>query len=133
MHSIKCHDYNIKNMKRFVLTLFLLVICSLTFGQSKTVKLIVDSTKIYFKYFYNSKKVSDYILNDSIRFVGRKITVDKFYLDKFVNRQKIWTKIYRIELANGSLHVSTRANGIKGNRKFIYSKEVYYNSFLVDN
>lgn len=120
-------------MRHFILTLFFLGLLSFTFGQSKTVKLIVDSTKIYFRYFYKSKNTSDYTLNDSVRFVGRKITVDKFYFDKFVNGQKNWTKIYKIELANDSLRVTTRAGDKKGKHKFIYSKEPYYNSFLVDN
>jgi hypothetical protein len=120
-------------MRHFVLTLFLLGLINFTFGQSKTVKLIIDSTKIYFRYFYNSKNVSYYTLNDSVSLVGRKITVDKFYLEKLVNGQKNWTKIYRIELANDSLRITTRAGDKKGNHKFIYSKEPYYNSFLVDN
>lgn len=120
-------------MKHLVLTLFLLGLFNLSFGQSKTVKLILDSTKIYFRYFYKSRITSDYTLNDSIRFVARRITVDKFYLDKFVNGQINWTKIYKIELANDSLRVTTRASNKNGNRKFIYSKEPYYNSFLVDN
>ncbi len=120
-------------MRLFILTLFFLGLFSFTFGQSKTVKLIVDSTKIYFRYFYKTKNTFDYTLNDSVRFVGRKITVDKFYFDKFVNGQKNWTKIYKIELANDSLRVTTRAGDKKGKHKFIYSKEPYYNSFLVDN
>jgi hypothetical protein len=120
-------------MRHFVLTLLLLGLISFTSGQSKTVKLILDSTKIYFRYFYKSKNVSDYALNDSVRFVGRKITVNKFYLDKLVNGQKNWTKIYKIELANDSLRITKRVGDKKGNRKFIYSKEPYYNGFLVDN
>ena len=120
-------------MRQFVLTLLFVGIFSLAFGQSKTVKIIVDSAKIYFRYFYKSKNNSNYTLNDSVRLVGRKITADKFYLDKFINNRKVWTKPYKIELANDSLRVTTRAGDIKGNHKFIHSKEPYYNSFLMDN
>lgn len=96
-------------------------------------KLVIDSTKIYFRYFYKSKIASDEILNDSVRLVGRKITDDKFYLDKFVNKKKVWTRTYRIELAKDSLHVTTRMGGQTGKKKFQYSKEPYYNSYLIDN
>jgi hypothetical protein len=120
-------------MRHIVLTLILVVIFIFSFGQSKTVKLVIDSTKIYFRYFYKSKNISDYTLNDSVSFIGRKITADKFYLDKFVNKQRIWTKIYRIELAKDSLHVTTRIGGLTGKKQFQYSKESYYNSYLLDN
>jgi hypothetical protein len=76
---------------------------------------------------------SDEILNDSVRLVGRKITDDKFYLDKFVNKKKVWTKVYRIELAKDSLRVTTRIGGQTGKKQFQYSKEPYYNSYLLDN
>ena len=120
-------------MKHIILTLLLSGIFSFSFGQSKTVKLYVDSTKIYLRYFYKSKNVSDYILNDSVRFVCRKITQDKFYLDKFINKQKEWTKIYRIEQAKDSLNVTTRIGGKDAKHRFEYSKEKYYNSFQVEN
>jgi hypothetical protein len=119
-------------MKYTILTLLLWGLLSLAFGQSKTVKLIIDSTKIYLNYFYKSKNVSDYTLNDSIQFICRKITGDKFYLDKFIYKQKAWTKIYRIELAKDSLHVTTRLGGRTGKHQFQYSKEPYYNSYLID-
>ena len=108
-------------------------ISSFSFGQSKTVKLVIDSTKIYFRYFYNSKNVSDETLNNSVRIVGRKITEDKFYLDKFINKQKIWTRIYRIELAKDSLHVTTRSGYNNGKHKFEYSKELYYKTLIIEN
>ena len=82
-------------------------------------------------YFYKSKYVSDYYLHDTIRYVCRKITQDKFYLDKFVNKRKEWTRIYAIELAKDSLHITRRSTGKNGQSKFEYVREPYYNSFLV--
>lgn len=101
-----------------------------SFGQSKTVKILLDSTKIYLLFFYRNFK-SDYTLNDSVTYLCRKINQDSFYLDKLVYKKKGWTKIYKIELANDSLRVTTRAVDIKGNKKFIYSKEKYFNSIEI--
>lgn len=120
-------------MRQLIFTVILMGLFSFSFGQSKTVKLVIDSTKVYFRYFYKSKIASDEILNDSVRLVGRKITDNKFYLDKFVNMKKVWTRIYRIELAKDSLRVTTRMGGQTGENKFKYSKEPYYNSYLLDN
>lgn len=120
-------------MRYIILTALLISISTFSYGQSKTVKIYIDSTKIYFNYFYKSKNISDYTLNDSVRFISRKITEDRFYFDKFINKQKKWTRIYRIELANDSLRITTRAADKKGNHKFVYSKEPYYNSFQIDN
>lgn len=116
-------------MKPLFFTVILMGLFSFSFGQSKAVKLVIDSTKIYFRYFYKSKFASDRTLNDSVHLVGRKITNDKFYLDKFVNKKKVWTRIYRIELAKDSLRITslTRGQTIKNN--FQYSKEPYYNSY----
>lgn len=120
-------------MRHLIFTIILMGLFSFSFGQSKTVKLIIDSTKIYFRYFYKSKIASDEILNDSVRLVGRKITNDKFYLDKYVNQKKVWTRAYRIELAKDSLRITTRIGGQTGKNEFKYSKEPYYNSYLLDN
>ena len=120
-------------MKYIILTLLLLGMLSFSFGQTKTVKLIIDSTKIYLNFFYKSKNVSEYTLNDSIQFICRKITTDKFYLDKFIYKQKAWTKIYRIELAKDSLHITTKIGGRTKSNKFQYSKEPYYNSYIIGN
>jgi hypothetical protein len=120
-------------MKHIVLTSLLLGLFGLSFGQSKTVKLVIDSTKIYFQYFYKSKNVSSYTLNDSVTLVGRKITPERLYIDKFVNKRKLWTKIYRVQLAKDSLHITTRIRGRTGKNQFQYSKEPYYDSFLIDN
>jgi hypothetical protein len=119
--------------KYIAVTLFLVGLYDWSFGQDKIVKLYVDSTQIYFRYFYKSKYVSDYILNDSVRAVGRKISADKFYLDKYINKKKVWTKVCQIELAKDSLHVTTRIGGKTGKDKFKHTKESYYNSFLTDN
>ncbi len=120
-------------MRHLFYTVILMGLFSFSFGQSKTVKLVIDSNKIYFRYFYKSKIASNEILNDSVLLVGRKISDEKFYLDKFVNKEKIWTRTYRIELAKDSLRVKTRIGGQTGKKKFIYSKEPYYNSYLLDN
>jgi len=120
-------------MRAIILSLLILGISGSSFGQYKVVKLNIDSTKIYFRYFYRSKNGSDEFVNDSIRFVGRKITADKFYLDKFINKRKIWTRVYRIELASDSLHVTTKLHSANGKSKFEYLKQPYYNSFLIDN
>jgi len=120
-------------MKHAILLFLLLAMTSFSFGQSKTVKLIIDSTKIYLRYFYKSNRPPYEILNDSVRVVCRKITPDKFYLDKFIKKQKEWTRRYRIELAKDSLHVTTRIGEMTGKKQFQYSKEPYYNSFLIDN
>jgi len=100
------------------------------FGQSKTVKINLDSSKIYLQFFYKHYK-SDYTLNDSVTFLCRKINQDTFYLDKFVYKKKEWTKVYKIELASDSLRITTRAGDIKGNKKLIYTKVKYYNSFEI--
>jgi hypothetical protein len=110
----------------------MLIFLTHVFGQSKIVKLNIDSAKIYLTYFYKSKYVSDCYLNDSVSYVGRKITENKFYLDKFVNKRKEWTKIYVIELAKDSLRITRRSTGKNGKSKFEYVREPYYNSFLVD-
>lgn len=120
-------------MKNLFFTIILMGVFSCSFGQAKTVKLVIDSTKIYFRYFYKSKIVSDRILNDSVRLIGRKITDDKFYLDKLVNKKKVWTRAYRIELAKDSLPVTTLMGVQTGKKKFQYSKQPYYNSYLLDN
>ena len=123
-----------KNQMRLIfMTLFLLGPFSVSFGQSKTVKLEIDSTTIYFRYFYKSKNISGETLNDSVRLVGRKITEDKFYLDKFIYKQKSWTRIYRIEPAKDSLRVRTMSTDKTGKHKYETLKEPYYNSFLIDN
>ena len=118
-------------MKRKLFFIFIFL-CShiFLFGQSKTVKIYLDSSKIYLRFFYKNYK-SDYILNDSVTYLCRKINQDAFYLDKFVYKKKESTKIYRIELASDSLRATTRAGDIKGNKKFIYTKEKYYNSFEI--
>jgi hypothetical protein len=92
--------------------------------------MILDSNKIYLRFFYKSYK-SDYILNDSVTYLCRKINQDSFYLDKLVYKKKEWTKTYRIESAKDSLNVTTRQGDIKGRKKFIYAKEKYYNSFEI--
>jgi len=120
-------------MKHLIFTAILMGLFSFSFGQSKTVKLVIDSTKIYFRYFYKSKIESYETLNDSVRIVGRKLTDDKLFIDKFVNKKKIWTRTYRIELAKDSLRITTRIGGQTGKKKFQYSKEPYYNSYLLDN
>jgi hypothetical protein len=121
-------------MKHANFIVILIFLSSFSFGQSKTVKLDIDTKKIYFRYFYKSKIASEDILNDSVRLLGRRISNDKFYLDKFVKKKKIWTGIYKIKLAKDSLHVTTRIRDPKtGKNKFQYSKEPYYNSYLINN
>jgi hypothetical protein len=117
-------------VRKSILFFILLLLNTYSFGQSKTVKLILDSSKIYLRFFYKNYK-SDYIFNDSVTYLCRKINQDSFYLDKIVYKKKEWTKVYRIELATDSLRVTTRAGDIKGNKRFIYSKEKYYNSFEI--
>jgi hypothetical protein len=118
-------------MKRKLFLIFVLSSFNIfSFGQSKTVKILLDSSKIYLRFFYKSYK-SDYTLNDSITYLCRKINQDSFYLDKLVYKRKQWTKIYKIEPATDSLRVTTRAVDLKGNRKFIYTKEKYYNAFEI--
>jgi hypothetical protein len=102
-------------------------------AQEKIVKLFVDSSTIYLRYFYKSKTISDEYPNDSVRLVARKITEDKIYLDKYIYKRKAWTKIYKLELAKDSLHITTRIGGRTGKNQFEYSKEPYYNSFLIGN
>ena len=119
-------------MRQIILTFFMLLFFAHGFGQSKIVKLNIDSAKMYLTYFYKSKYVSDCYLNDTVRYIGRKITENKFYLDKFVNRKKEWTRIYVIELAKDSLHITQRSTGKNGKSKFNHVREPYYNSFLVD-
>jgi len=119
-------------MRTLIFALLIVVMPRFSFGQYKIVKLDIDSTKIYFRYYYISKHFSDEFLNDSIRVVGRKITADKFYLDKFVNKRKIWTRVYSIELAKDSLRITTRSTANNGKSKFEYLKKPYYNSFLMD-
>ncbi len=120
-------------MRAIILSFLIVGISIYSFGQCKTVKLVIDSTKIYVRYFYKSKNNSDEILKDSIRFVSRKITEDKFYLDEFINKKKIWTRVYRIELAHDSMHLTTRSLCNNGKSKFVHSKEPYYKSFLVES
>ncbi|MEO6453435.1 MAG: hypothetical protein ABIN97_05150 [Ginsengibacter sp.] len=117
------------NRKLFLITIVLSSIIN-SFGQSKTVKILLDSNKIYLRFFYKHYK-SDYTLNDSVAYLCRKINRDSFYLDKFVYKKKEWTKIYKIEPAKDSLRITTRAVDIKGNKKLIYSKEKYYNSIEI--
>ena len=120
-------------MNRKLFFIFVLLLFNVfLFGQSKTVKIRIDSSKIYLRFFYKHYK-SDYSLNDSVTYLCRKINQDTFYLDKFVYKKKEWTKIYRIELATDSLRITTRAGDIKGNKKFIYTKEKYYNSFEIND
>lgn len=120
-------------MSKIFFTVILTGIFTFSFGQSKTVKLDIDSSKIYFRYFYKSKLNSGQTLNDSVRLVGRKINDEKFYLDKLVNNKKVWTRIYRIELSKDRLRVTTRIAGQTGKKEFQYTKEPYYNSFFVDD
>ena len=118
----------LETMNRKLFIIFVLLSFNIfSFGQSKTVKILLDSSKIYLRFFYKNYK-SDYILNDSITYLCRKINQDIFYLDKLIYKKKEWTKIYTIEPATDSLGVTTRAGDLKGNRKFIYTKEKYYNA-----
>jgi len=119
-------------MRHFLLTVLVLGLCNFGIAQKKIIKLFVDSSTIYLRYFYRSKIASDESRNDSVRLVARKMTEDKIYLDKFINNRKTWTRIYKIELAKDSLHVTTRIGGRIGKRQFEYSKLPYYNSFLID-
>jgi hypothetical protein len=64
--------------------------------------------------------------------VSRKISENKFYLDKLVNKRKEWTRIYSIELASDSMHIKALIRGIRGKAKIQHKVEPYYNSFLVD-
>jgi hypothetical protein len=120
-------------MRKIILALSLLFLFNLSFAQSKTVKMNLETGKIYLNFFYKSSKNSRYTLSDSVYFLCRKIDGTKFYLDKYINRKKQWTRIYKIEQANDSLNVTTRVGGSDGKHKFEYSKEKYYNSFQVEN
>jgi hypothetical protein len=117
-------------IRKSILFLILLFLNSYSFGQSKTVKLLLDSSKIYLRFFYKNYK-SDYVLNDSVTYLCRKINQDTFYLDKLVYKKKLWTKVFRIELASDSMRVTTRATDINGKSKFIYTKEKYYKSYEI--
>lgn len=117
-------------IRKSILFLILLFLNSYSFGQSKTVKLLLDSSKIYLRFFYKNYK-SDYVLNDSVTYLCRKINQDTFYLDKLVYKKKLWTKVFRIELASDSMRVTTRATNINGKSKFIYTKEKYYKSYEI--
>jgi hypothetical protein len=119
-------------MRKVILTLSLFCIFNLSFGQPKTVKINLETGKIYLPFFYKLTKTTRYTLNDSVYFLCRKINPDKFFLDKYVNKQKEWTKVYRIEQANDSLNVTTRVGGKDARHRFEYSKEKYYNSFQID-
>ena len=116
--------------RKLFLIFALLCFKTFSFGQSKTVKIRLDSAKIYLRFFYKNYK-SDYTLNDSVTYLCRKINQDSFYLDKLVYKKKQWTKIYKIEPATDSLRVTTRAVDLKGNRKFLHTKEKYYNAFEI--
>ena len=120
-------------MKYFFLVIILFFTSSISNAQEKTVKFIFDSSKVYFRYFYKSKTNSEEHINDSVRLVARKISDNKFYLDKFIYKEKVWTRIYSIELAKDSLPVTTRAYGKDGKKKFIYTKEPYYNSTVISD
>ena len=115
--------------------LFLLLICSLnsinTNAQYKAVKLYVDSTKIYLRFFFKTYK-SDEEVNDSVKIICRKIDTESFYLDKYINKRRVWTKTYRMEPAKDSMEVTKRMTDIKGKSRFIYSKEKYYNAILIN-
>jgi len=120
-------------MKNLTLIYISLVAISTSFGQSKYVKLNIDSTtKFYLTYYYKSKFNSDYIWNDTVRYVIKKITENKFYLDKLVNKRIEWTRIYTIEPASDSLHIKGRTRGKSGKSKIEHKIEPYYNSFIVD-
>ena len=120
-------------MRQIILTLLFLCIFSFSFGQPKTVKVNLETGKIYLNFFYKIAKSTRYTLNDSVYFLCRKINPDKFFLDKYLYKQKEWTRIYRIEPALDSLNVTTRFGGRDAKHSFEYSKEKYYNSFQVDN
>jgi hypothetical protein len=113
-------------MKNIILTITFLFCTTFLFGQSRTVKMIIDSNKIYLNYFYKHYK-SDCTLNDTVYFICRKINIDSFYLDKFVNKKKVWTKKFRTELAKDKLNLTTRTTQ-NGKSVFIKTKETYYNS-----
>ena len=120
-------------MKQITLISFFFAVFSNSFGQSKYIKLNIDSTtKFYLTYYYKSKFNSDYIWNDSVQYVSRIINENKFYLDKLVNKRKEWTRIYNIELASDSVHIKALTRGISGKAKIQHKVEPYYNSFLVD-
>jgi hypothetical protein len=120
-------------MRQIILTLSFLPVFSFSFGQSKTVKMNLETGKIYLSFFYKTAKSTKYTVNDSVYFLCRRINPDKFFLDKYVNKQREWTRIYRIEPAMDSLNVTTRIGGKDAKHRFEYSKEKYYNSFQVDN
>ncbi|MEO6670971.1 MAG: hypothetical protein ABIN36_15935 [Ferruginibacter sp.] len=113
-------------MRKIIFSLTFLIFGIFSFGQSKTVKIILDSQKIYFRFFYKNYK-SDEIINDTVYLECRKISIDSFYLDKFLNNKKVWTKTYKIELANDRLNVTTRTHK-NGKSVFIKTKEKYYNA-----
>lgn len=120
-------------MKKITFISLFFVAFSNSFGQSKYIKLNIDSTtKFYLTYYYKSKFNSDYIWNDTVQYVSRKISENKFYLDKLVNKRKEWTRIYSIELASDSMHIKALIRGIRGKAKIQHKVEPYYNSFLVD-
>lgn len=113
-------------MKEIIILLTFLTISFFTFGQSKTVKIMLDSQKIYFRFFYKNFK-SDETINDTVYLECRKISHESFYLDKFVNKRKVWTKTYKIELAKELMNVTTRTHK-NGKSIFIKTKEKYYNA-----
>lgn len=113
-------------MRKPIFLLTFLTVSFFSFGQSKTVKIMLDSQKVYFRFFYKNFK-SDETLNDSVYLECRKISIDSFYLDKFLNEKKVWTKTYKIELATDRLNVTTRTH-INGKSIFTKSKEKYYNA-----
>ncbi len=118
-------------MKYATLLFIFNIIPHFIFCQYKIVKLDIDSSKTYLRYYYKSRYHSDEILNDSVTIIGRKISDSSFYLDKIVNKQKLWTRIYKIVPANDSLRITTKAGTINGKHKFIRSKQMYYNSFEI--
>ena len=121
-------------MRNFLILLVLILTTSIScVAQEKIVKLFIDSSKSYLRYFYKSKIDSDEYPNDSVRLVARKINEDKFYLDKFIYKKKVWTRIYRIELAKDSLNIKILSRDKSGKQRMKQIKKPYYNSILVDN
>ncbi len=119
-------------MSRVFLLFLYFIISTTVSGQSKTVEMSVDSSKVYFRYYFKSKNYSEQTLSDSVKIVGRRIDDNKFYLDKIVNMQVVWTKICRIELAKDSLSIISMITDSKGRTKSAQSMEPYYKSIMVD-
>jgi len=114
-----------KVSNKVVFTIAFLFFMDAAYSQFKVIK--IPSEDIYINYFYKQKQTKRN-KNDSIYFLCKTVSPTQFFLEKYLNGQKVFRKKYKIVMAKDGLNVNERVRDSTGATKIIQKKALYYNA-----